>query len=209
MMKLVLGLITAVAGAAVLASIATAAPSPWPPPTILDGQKYCAVGPYVVNVTQNITDDVDRGADGHVWAVVNYQRILQVTQTAPGVYCAGTRYTGTFTTVGGRSPQGTTYLPPGITGTIGGGFKTTTFRARFVPKAPTTGTTAYDYTCDPLTGSCLTYTDWVGQYFQSVSGYGWDKWQFLYQIPGFAPYWSNTSVGNVGDVTTPPAAAQG
>jgi hypothetical protein len=190
--------LTAAATFAALTSTALASPTP-APPTILDGQKYCPLGPLVVNVTQNVIGDVDRGADGHVWALDNYSRLLQVTQVGPNLYCAGTRYTGTFLSLGGRSPQGGSYVSPGVVGTIGGGFKATVFSAKFRPQAPTTGTTTYFYGCD-LSGNCPGYVDWVSQYFTDVSGYGWDRWQFIYYT-SLNGYWNNSWLFNSGDVS--------
>jgi hypothetical protein len=192
-------ILAVVAGALVVASVATAAPSPTPP-TILDGQKYCPLGPLVVNVTQLVTGDVDRGVDGHVWAIDSYSRILQVTSLGGNLYCAGTRYSGQFVTVGGASPNDTGYVSPGVTGSVNGGFKSTVFHAQFKPTVLTSGVIGpYNYQCD-LSGSCPGYVDWISLYFQNVTGYGWDRWQFTYPtlVNGG---WSNSFLGNWGNIT--------
>jgi hypothetical protein len=198
MKKLLIVVAGAAAAFAASATVAVASPTPTPP-TILDGQKYCPAGPYVVNVTQNVVGDVDRGLDGHVWALDNYSRLLQVTQVGPNLYCAGTRYTGTFTTIGGVSPQGTSWVSPGVTGSLGGGYKATVFWAKFRPQAPTTGTQTYNFACN-TNGYCPGYVDWVSQYFANVYGYGWDRWQFVYSSAANG-YWDNSFLLNAGDIS--------
>ena len=193
--------------ALVAASTAVAAPTS-DGPTIPDlVNKFCPTGQTVVNVTQTIANDADRGALG-VWAFDGYTRAggsaytrqINVLRIGPNLYCAATRYSGQFTTVEGPSPGGTSKVSGGRTGNFLGGYRTTIFTGDFLPTKPTSGSIgAYDYNCDAF-AQCDGYANWTSWYFPlGVTGFAIARWSFSYSSGG--QYWNNTFTGNSGDIT--------
>jgi hypothetical protein len=142
----------------------------------------CPSGKIIVYVTQNVRNSADQGQLGNVWAIDNYQRLLMIDQVTPTTFCAATSYRyGSFTAVGGPSPGGTGTVSQGLQGTMGAGYRTTTFFGllRPFPLAPTYGSFTTDYGCDS-SGNCPGYVDWTTLYFSSVVGFTPNYWAYAY-----------------------------
>lgn len=194
-----LAAVVALAFAAVPAALA-APPDRADGPAISDVNKYCPPGQLVVNVSQTVVNAADSGKLGNAWAFEGYTRQIQILRTGPNTYCGGTRYTGTFTTNAGPSPGGGGIVGPGITGSIAGGYRTTNFKAVFVPSAPTSGYIGlFDYQCD-LTLNCPGYVNWTTLYFKNVQGFGLARWEWIYTTPANGA-WFDTYLGYFGDIT--------
>jgi hypothetical protein len=188
------------------ASTAVAAPG-LDGPTIPELAKYCPTGKTVVNISQTIANNADRGVRGNVWAFdgstrqggAPYTRMIVVLEVAPGLYCAATHDSGRFTTVGGWSPAGTRWLSSGRTGDMVGGYRTTLFTGVFEPRMPTSGFIGdYDYNCDTA-AQCPGYVNWTSWYFPyGVTGFGIARWSYIYLSSG--QYWTNSSTGSSGDI---------
>src|SRR5581483_5667859 len=87
----------------------------------LNAAQCNAGGKMVINVVQHITNDEDSAVGGNYWAFDDFNRQIQVWQTAPNTFCAVVSYHGSFTTVAGPSPNGTGLVAAGVKGTIEGG----------------------------------------------------------------------------------------
>jgi hypothetical protein len=159
-------------------------------------------GTPIIDVTQTVLNDADSGFGGNAWAFDNYTRHIKVFQLSDGVFCATTRYEGTFTTNAGTSPSGLSTVPAGITGTIIGGYRATSFSGTLLtsPANPTQGDIgSFDYNCDP-TFTCPGFVDWVTLYFSATSGFNLDSWGWIYHGGGNGT-WVNASSGSIGDIT--------
>jgi hypothetical protein len=158
---------------AALAGLTLAAPatSATTPPTRNLG---CGAGKVVLNVRYHVVNDVDTGVQGNNWAFDNYLRVLRVVRKAPGRWCAGSTYAGTFTSIAGASPGGRTTIPAGIRGTFKGA-SVTTFRATFAPHgAPLRGdlgTKDFQCTSADTKGQCAGTFDWLSTYFTSTNDF--------------------------------------
>jgi hypothetical protein len=168
--------------------------------TILDGQKYCPAGVLVINVTQPVVADADSSALGTAWAAESYTRSIQIQQVGSNLFCGSVTYSGTFTTLGGRSPQGTGFVGAGVTGTLSGGIKTTVFKANFRPLAPRSGAlpTVY-FGCD-ASFNCPGFSDWTSLYFDQIRDLGADRWQWVYRTAANGN-WANSYAVNYYDIT--------
>jgi hypothetical protein len=167
--------------------------------TLIDGLKYCPSGQLVVDVTQTVVNDADAGVLGNAWAVDQYTRQIQVLKTGPNSYCAGTRYTGSFTSNDGPSPGGTAAVTAGITGSIGGGYRSTNFKAHFAPTVPTSGPIGvFDYRCDAAF-NCPGYVNWTSLFFKNVQSFGLARWEWVYTSAANGS-WYNSYLGNFGDI---------
>jgi hypothetical protein len=144
---------------------------------------FCPSGTMVAYVTQNVRNAADRGLAGNVWALADYTRYIAVIQTGPATYCAALTYvSGSFTTTGnGPSPGlSSRTLRSGISGIIGGGYRTTTFIGTWAPSVPTSGSIGtYDYGCD-ASGDCPGYVDWTSLFFSSTVGFTANWWGWIY-----------------------------
>jgi hypothetical protein len=168
--------------------------------SILDGQKYCSGGFTVISVTQPVLADADSSLAGTAWATESYTRSIQIQQVGSNLFCGSITYSGTFTTLGGQSPEGTGFVGAGVTGTLSGGMKTTTFKANFRPLAPRTGALPpAAFECD-ASFNCPGYSDWTSLYFDQVRGYGADRWQWVYRTAANGN-WSNSFLGSFYDIT--------
>jgi hypothetical protein len=207
----ILTTVTVVLGLLILVGPAMAAPST---PHLNWGSEVnlgqCPDGKLVINVTQRAINSIDSGVASW-WAYANYNRQIQVRETAPGTFCAVVRYEGDFTTVAGPSPQNTDTIAAGITGTWQGGYRMTiTGSLLATPSWPTRGSVGVtDYACtwtDDGDGvfeygeeSCSGAVNWLDQYFTGWS-YSYDWWGWVYH-GGRNGTWVNSSDGNQGDIT--------
>ncbi len=162
----------------------------------------CGFGTRVVFALQIVKNDADSGVAGNAWASDNYARRLVVVRTGQDQYCAVTRYLGRFTTDAGTSPGGTGTVAAGDKGTFAGGYRSTTFTAKFTPSVAQLGPIGtYDYQCD-TSFDCPGYVDWTTLYFNNGAGASLDLayWNWLYGSAGHG-LWRNSSAGNSGDIT--------
>lgn len=162
----------------------------------------CGSGTVVVFTLEHVLNDADSGVAGNAWAFDNYWRRLIVVRTGYNQFCVVTRYLGRFTTIAGTSPGGTDTVAAGDLGTFAGGYRSTTFTARFTPAMPQLGRIGeYDYQCD-ASFNCPGYVDWTKWYFNNGAGVSLNLayWGWLYGSAGHG-YWRNASAGNTGDIT--------
>ena len=155
----------------------------------------------IINVVQRIQNDIDSGVNGNYWAYDDLRRHIQVWQTGTNAYCAVVRDQGSFTTVAGDSPGGSTTIAAGITGTFKGGYTariTGTLKA--TPGASTRGFIGdFDYQCDASTGNCPGYVSWPDLYFNTGSTFDYISWGWIYH-GGNNGRWVNAVTGNRGDI---------
>jgi hypothetical protein len=154
-----------------LAAVAITSPASASPAAVNQG---CGAGRLVLNVRYHVQNDVDTGVKGNNWAFDDYLRTVRVWRKKSGRHCAASIYTGTFMTIAGASPGGTTTIPGGIRGTLRGA-ATTTFRGRFTPGTqPTRGDLGTkDFAClsTDRKGDCSGTYDWLAAYFTSADGF--------------------------------------
>jgi len=170
----------------------------------------CSKGKLVINVTQQVINSIDSGVASW-WAYENYNKQIQVRETAPGIFCAVVRNEGDFTTVAGPSPQNTDTIAAGITGTWQGGYMMTiTGSLLGTPTWPTRGNVGVtDYACtwtDDGDGvfnfgeeSCPGAVNWLDQYFTVGYSTSYDWWGWVYHTPRNGT-WVNSNP-NSGDIT--------
>jgi hypothetical protein len=199
-----------IAAAAAFALALTAAPalgSPGPPPKLNKHQlqpRTCGKGKTVIDVEQKVTNDVDTGTKGNVWAFDSYERSIKVWQLGTNNFCTIVHYRGDFRTVAGTSPGGSGTVADGITGHFEGGYRMD-FNGTLVahPSRKTHGSIgAFDYRCDK-TGNCPGSVYWVTLYFNNVTGDDFDWWGWLYKA-GKNGTWLNSIDGAKGDITGAP-----
>jgi hypothetical protein len=161
------GLVPAVLGALALATASDAAAT---------GVKNqgCGAGALVLDIRYRVLNDIDTGVKGNNWAFDTYVRTVNVWRKSAGRYCAASTYRGTFTTIAGPSPGGTTIIPAGIRGTLRGSSTTTFKGAPAVASLPTRadlGTKDFACTSDDQKGDCSGTFDWLSAYFTSADGF--------------------------------------
>jgi hypothetical protein len=147
----------------------------------------CGAGALALNVHYRVLDDVDTGVRGNNWAFDTYTRTVKVWRKGPGRFCAASAYVGTFTTIDGASPGGTTTIPAGIRGSFRGS-STTTFRGTLTPAAqPTRGDLGEkDFACTSADqkGDCAGTFDWLSSYFTSqdaFKSFKYVRYAFIYR----------------------------
>jgi hypothetical protein len=172
-------LVPALIGALVLAAASGAAT-----PVANQG---CGAGTLVLNLHYRVLNDVDTGVRGNNWAFDTYTRTVKVWRKVPGRFCAASTYNGTFTTIDGASPGGTTTIPAGIRGTLRGS-STTTFKGTFAlgtqPTRGDLGTKDFACTSDDQKGDCAGTFDWLSAYFTSsdaFKSFKYIRYAFMYK----------------------------
>jgi hypothetical protein len=147
----------------------------------------CGAGTLVLNVHYRVLDDVDTGVRGNNWAFDNYARTVKVWRKAPGRFCSASTYSGTFTTIDGPSPGGTTTIPAGIRGTLRGS-STTVFKGTLAagtqPTRGDLGTKDFACTSDDQKGDCSGTFDWLAAYFTSADAFKsfkYVRYEFAYK----------------------------
>jgi hypothetical protein len=162
----------------------------------------CGAGRLALSVTYTVSNDVDTGLRGNNWAFDDYTRTLRVVSKGNGRWCAGSTYAGTFTTIAGPSPGGTTTIPAGIRGTFEGS-SVTTFRGTFSPRGKRTRGSlgAHDFQCtsDAVKGKCAATWDWLTTYFtspDSFASFRYLRYAFSYRaLEGGHGAWTDKLVG--------------
>jgi len=172
----------------------------------------CGGGKLVLHVHYRVLNDVDTGVHGNNWAFDSYTRTVLVWRKSPGRYCAASTYGGTFTTIAGASPGGTTTIPAGIRGTFNGQSVTTFRGAQKTATTPTRGdlgTKDFQCTSADTKGECAGTYDWLSAYFSSTDNFksfAYVRYQFRYHATeGGKGTWTDTLVGRRyrthGDIT--------
>jgi len=161
----------------------------------------CGSGKLVLNIRYAVENDVDTGTLGNNWAFDTYARGVRVWRKSAGRFCAASTYGGTFTTIAGGSPGGTTTIPAGIRGTLTGQ-STTTFRG--TPRSGLTtrgniGTKDFQCTSADTKGQCAGTYDWLSTYFTSADNFKsfkYVRYAFRYHATeGGKGTWSDRLVG--------------
>ncbi|HVB19720.1 MAG TPA: peptidoglycan-binding protein, partial [Candidatus Paceibacterota bacterium] len=160
-----------------------------------------AIGsPLLVNVTQNISNDVDSGFHGN-WALDDYTRHIQVWLDSGTTYCAQVDYNGTFHAPAGvSSPAAGTPIPAAIVGTMVGGYRAsivgTLLASQTIP-------TTVDYQGVISTGATPGYVSWPGATFNTGYTFNYldngNDWSWTYTTPNGAT-WINAGSGSTGDI---------
>jgi len=158
-------------------------------------------GSLLVNVVQQVSGDLDAGAANNTWASDAYSRSLQVWQAGPNTYCVDVRYLGSFSTLSGQSPQGTSAISAGIAGTFKGGYRGTVIGTlNSGPSKATRGSIGQiDYGC-ASGGTCSNRVSWLTYYFSPGYALSYDFWGWVYEA-GANGSWVHASSGNKGDIT--------
>ena len=190
-------LLSAAVAALVLASAASAAT-----PTPAAKNLGCGSGRLALSVRYAVQNDVDTGLRGNNWAFDDYVRTLRVVSKGKGLWCAGSSYNGTFTSIAGASPAGTATIPAGIRGTFQGS-SVTTFRGTFAPRGQRTrgslGTYDFQCTSDAVKGQCAATWDWLSTYFTSTKSFAsfkYVRYSFVYRaIEGGRGVWRDALAG--------------
>jgi hypothetical protein len=162
----------------------------------------CGAGTLVLSVHYHVLNDVDTGVRGNNWAFDDYTRTVKVWRKSAGRFCAASTYGGTFTTIAGASPGGTTIIPAGIRGTVGGS-STTTFKGTATPGSQPTrgdlGTKDFACTSDDQKGDCSGTFDWLSAYFTSADefkSFKYVRYEFTYKaMEGGRGTWRDALVG--------------
>ena len=170
------------------------------------GQCDPSSGKLVINVTQQVTGDIDSGCAGNYWAYDEYNKHMQVWQVAPNSFCVDVRYLGSFTTVAGPSPgtgcAGGAIITADIEGTFEGGYKASvTGTLKAAPSKRTKGNIGQiDYAYDASTGVCANQISWLTYYFNPGYNFQYHWWGWVYH-GGNNGSWVNAVTGNQGDIT--------
>ncbi len=157
----------------------------------------------VINVTHEVTNDIDSGLGGW-WAYDNYNRHIQVWQVGADTFCALVSYDGSFVTDDGPSPGNTDTIAAGITGSMAGGYRAT-ITGTLNPTLRTRGFIgAFNYGCDvdALNGrdSCTGLFNWLDAYFSAGWTFTYEWWGWIYTTENNGT-WINSIDGNQGDIT--------
>jgi hypothetical protein len=166
-------------------------------------------GKLVLNVVYQVSNDVDSGFHGN-WAMDSYMKHVQAWDMGNGTFCLDVKYTGSFVTIGGLSPQEGNPLAAGVTGTMDGGYTATlTGVSGFNPSNLRTkgNIGSKDYECpntatDP--SQCPGYYSFLSTYFTGGT-FSYSFWGWTYRA-GSNGTWVNadSSVGSSGDITGTP-----
>jgi hypothetical protein len=161
----------------------------------------CGSGKLALNIRYAVENDLDTGTQGNNWAFDTYSRTVHVWRKGPGRFCAASTYSGSFTTIAGMSPGGTTTIPAGIRGTLNGQ-STTTFRGTQRPGLATRanlGLKDFQCTSADTKGQCAGTYDWLSAYFTSkdnFKSFRYVRYEFTYHATeGGKGTWSDRLVG--------------
>jgi hypothetical protein len=169
----------------------------------------CGSGKLVLNVHYRVLNDVDTGVRGNNWAFDSYTRTVAAWRKSTGHYCAASTYIGTFTTIAGASPGGTTTIPAGIRGTFNGRSVTTFTGVQKATAVGSLGTKDFQCTSADTKGQCAGTYDWLSAYFTSrdnFKSFTYVRYQFSYHATeGGKGTWSDRLAGgrfrSHGDIT--------
>jgi hypothetical protein len=188
MKRLILTLIAAFGLVAAVPAAAFAYGGPETNPTA------CPGGKMVVNVTYEVTNDLDSAVGGQNWANDTLNRHLQVWQVGSDQYCAQLSDNGSFVTLGSVDPATGTpgALDAGISGVINGGYTTGVYSSSFSSSDYATKGHLGTFDANAAHPSILSYTP---QWPYSQPYWGWS-----YHTAKNGD-WVNASAGNSGDIT--------
>ncbi len=155
-----------------------------------------------INVTRKVENDPTLDPAGNnKWATLDYIQHIQVWKVGsvpvPGgaeKFCALVRYQGSFTTLAGKSPQGTGSVGSGIDGSFEGGYRLV-FNADELP-TPSESTRGHIGT---FTGPGGLF-DWRTFFFMNIGPNDLQWWGWIYH-GGNNGAWVNSVIGNQGDIT--------
>jgi hypothetical protein len=220
MRKYLLVLVLAVALVlVVLPTIASAEPTHPTFRTFVNAGDVPSGSVLVLNATYKVTNDEDSGNVGY-WALLNYNKHVQVWQVPDGTYYTVARYAGKWTTFAGAlSPGAGVTQAADASGTFEGGYTATFTTGSPTPELTTTfaagsptlvsgqiGT--YDFTgtqADILLGTygagqtgSSPSLDWLGTYFPGYANFTYLHWGWTYHYE--SQTWNNFDYGTTGDI---------
>jgi hypothetical protein len=153
--------------------------------------------PMVVDAYDTTKNTHDFAADGHVWALDNYTETIQMWRVGANAYCAHVHSVGSTTTFAGVSPEGTGFVPAGVTASFEGEFFVTV-HGTFEPTVPTTGFIGdFDGLCDQ--SACAGTLPNLNLFFSKINSqrYGWYHAHF---DAGACGVWDQSVEGDTGDI---------
>ena len=155
--------------------------------------------PMVVDSWGTYRNAAEYAADGHVWALNSGTFSIRIWQIGTGAFCVNRRWSGTFTSFAGASPELTGTIPSGVAGTFEGSRYLHSFTT-FAPKVPTTGFIGdFDAQCQQ-DGTCLGVVPSVKDlYFSPVRHADFGVYSFTYD-GGACGTLVVSSEGNAGDI---------
>ncbi len=162
----------------------------------------CAtVGTPFATITQHITNDPDSGVPG-TWAIDAFTEHVNVWLDTDGVtYCASASTTdGTFVTTGPSSPEKSTPLAAGITGTFTGG-ETYVIPGTFALSGNYSTSSPKSVTLPD--SSTAGFSWWVNEMFPSISTSSGSSYVTTYSLTYVTPndgIWTDSSGGDHGDI---------
>ena len=131
----------------------------------------CGAGALVLNIRYRVLNDVDTGVRGNNWAFDTYTRGVKVWRKGPRRFCSASTYAGTFATIAGPSPGGTTTIPAGIRGTFRGSSASTFSGTLTIAARGDLGTKDFACTSADRKGACAGTFDWLSTYFTSQDAF--------------------------------------
>lgn len=152
----------------------------------------CPSAPVVAYVTVNVTSDPIAGPSGAIWATGTYVKQIVIYRLGPHTFCAITRDSGTFTTIGGASPNGTGWVAPGVTGNVVKSARSWVFTANWRPAVALFG----------AVGTITTSEEWLSLFFWNVSGFGDAFWAQQYRTAANGCFNYTSNYGITGDIVS-------
>ena len=155
-------------------------------------------GLLVVNAYATFRNEVDLGADGHVWALDAGRASMQIWQVGTNTYCVKRDYHGTFTTFAGVSPEGTGTVSGGVTGRWNGEI-VAVIHGTLAPTVATWGFAGdFDVQCQQ-DGTCLGTRFNPRLYFSSIDSFQFFKFDATFEA-GACGVWRQMIDGDTGDI---------
>jgi len=155
-----------------------------------------------INVTRKVENDLTLDPAGNnKWAMLDYIQHIQVWKVGslpvPGgaeKFCALVRYQGSFTTLAGKSPQGTGSVSAGIDGSFEGGYRLVFNADELLNPSYSTRGHIGTFTVPP------NLVDWRTFFFTNIGPDDQKWWGWIYH-GGNNGAWVNSGIGNQGDIT--------
>ena len=156
--------------------------------------------PPVVDGTLTISNLVDLGSEGHVWALDAVTERVRVWQIGPRLFCVKREADVTWISYAGISPAGTGTISAGVTGTAHG-IKYLRVSGAFTPAYPTSGNIGnFDAQCQP-DGTCTGLEPRIATlYFPQFKHLDFGWFDYLVTSSGHGT-WHQTPNGDTGDIT--------
>lgn len=171
-----------------------------PASAVPPGPNLCpTTRPTLYDVTMSVSNSVDRGTAGNVWAKEQYLQHVRVWKIGQQHYCFVIEYDGTWTSVAGVSPGGTGTIPDGITGTWHG-VRLARLTGQFNPQYPLSGHVAdFDRQCG-TDGVCTGRGPSFAMYFSPIVHVN-IVWHDFLATSANNGSWHLTPYGEFGDIT--------